>query len=125
MLGVPRFEVAVANASLWRTNLNSALLPCKCLSALVIVAPAFASQQDVNAREAVAYARRGDLLHPLSHRPIVTRLVQVFSTPKVRVLVLGRRKRGDDERSWERSAAEPFQSCTPTDRSERAVECQS
>ena len=35
------------------------------------------------------------------------------------------KKERNDERSWERSAAEPFESCTPTDRGERAVACRS
>src|SRR5688572_32731604 len=47
------------------------------VSALVIVTPAFAPQQDVDAVEAIAHARLGDLLHALPHRPIVARLVQV------------------------------------------------
>src|ERR1044072_6109899 len=47
------------------------------VSALVIVTPAFAPQQDMDAREAIAHARLGDLLHPLSPRPIVARRVQV------------------------------------------------
>src|SRR5688572_24530708 len=47
------------------------------VSSFVIVTPAFTPQQDVNAREAIAHARLGDLLHPLPHRPIVARLVQV------------------------------------------------
>src|SRR5690349_2741780 len=47
------------------------------VSSFVIVAPAFAPQQDMNAREAIANARLGDLFHPLPHRPIVARLVQV------------------------------------------------
>src|SRR6185436_1778270 len=47
------------------------------VSAFVIVAPAFALQQDMNAREAIAHARLGDLFHPLPHRPIVAWLVHI------------------------------------------------
>src|SRR6185295_8193404 len=47
------------------------------VSALVIVTPAFAPQQDVDAVEAVAHPRLRDLFHALSHRVIVARLVQV------------------------------------------------
>src|SRR5262249_36552318 len=47
------------------------------VSAFVIVTPAFAPQQDVDARKTVAHPRLGDLFHPLSHRPIVTRLVHI------------------------------------------------
>src|SRR5215213_576382 len=47
------------------------------VSSLVIVTPAFAPQQDMNARKAVAHARFGDLFQALPHRAIVARLVQV------------------------------------------------
>src|SRR6185503_1095301 len=47
------------------------------VSSLVIVTPAFTPQQDVDAVEAVAYPRLGDLFDALPHRAIVARLVQV------------------------------------------------
>src|SRR6266436_9588725 len=58
-----------------------AFFPINAVCPLMIVAPAFPPQQDLNPRETVSHAGLGDLSDSLSHGPVVAAMFDITKHP--------------------------------------------